>query len=109
MIDNGQLSFVAPSHPRARASDVSSSHSAAADLERSGLDRLQAERVLAALKKYPMATSRELSKFARLDRYEVARRLPELHAERKVIRYDPTPITSPCEVSGKRAIRWCAL
>ena len=98
-----------PAHPRARSTDARSSHEAAARLERSGADRLQAERVLAALKKYPNSTSRELAQSARLDRYEVARRLPELHAEHKVGRYEPSSITAPCAVSGKRVIRWCAI
>jgi hypothetical protein len=98
-----------PSFPRARATDSISSHCAAAALEASGRGRLQAERVLAALLKYPNATSRELAKFARLDRYEVARRLPELHAAHLVARYDVSPLTAPCAVSGKRAVRWCPL
>lgn len=96
-----------PRFPRARVSDSRSSHDAAASIESSGKARLQAERVLAALRKYPNSTSRELAKAARLDRYEVARRLPELHEVHKVMRYDVSPITAPCEVSGKRAVRWC--
>jgi len=98
-----------PRFPRARTTDAISSHQAAADLESSGRGRLQAERVLAALRKYPNATSRELAKFARLDRYEVARRLPELHEAHLVARYDVTALTAPCAVSGKRAVRWCPL
>ena len=94
-----------PTFPRARSSDSISSHCAATALEASGRGRLQAERVLAALLKYPNSTSRELAKFARLDRYEVARRLPELRAVH-LARYDVTPLTAPCAVSGKRAVRW---
>ena len=97
----------APTFPRARSTDSISSHCAAAALEASGRGRLQAERVLAALLKYPNSTSRELAEFARLDRYEVARRLPELHAVHLVARYDVSPLTAPCAVSGKRAVRWC--
>lgn len=93
--------------PRARATDARSSHEAAAALEASGKDRLQAERVLAALRKYPNSTSAELARSARLNRYEVARRLPELHAAGLASRYDPAAITAPCAVSGKRVIRWC--
>lgn len=98
-----------PRFPRARATDASSSHQAAAELEASGRGRLQAERVLAALRKYPMSTSAELAQFAGLNRQETGRRLPELHAIHLVARYDVTPLTAPCAVSGKRAVRWCPL
>jgi hypothetical protein len=96
-----------PRFPRVRNDDARSSHDAAAAIESSGTARLQAERVLAALRKYSNATSRELAQFARLDRYEVARRLPELHEAGLVTRYDVSAITVPCAVSGKRAVRWC--
>lgn len=99
----------APRFARARSTDASSSHQAAAELEASGRGRLQAERVLSALRKYPNSTSRELADFAGLDRYEVARRLPELHAAHLIARYDVTALTAPCAVSGKRAVRWCPL
>lgn len=95
-----------PRFPRARSTDARSSHEAAAKIERDGTARLQAERVLAALRKYPNSTSRELAKFSRLDRYEVARRLPELHEAGLVGRYEPSAITAPCAVAGKRVIRW---
>lgn len=101
------FSSVAPRFPRARSTDSRSSHEAAASIESSGAGRLQAERVLAALRKYSNSTSRELAKSARLDRYEVARRLPELHTAGLVMRYDVSAITAPCAVSGKRAVRWC--
>jgi RIO-like serine/threonine protein kinase len=99
--------FDKPHFPRARRDDARSSHDAAAAIESSGTARLQAERVLAALRKYPNSTSRELAQYARLDRYEVARRLPELHEAGLVTRYDVSAITVPCSVSGKRAVRWC--
>lgn len=96
-----------PRFPRARSTDASSSHEAAADLESSGRARLQAERVLAALKRYPNSTSAELAQFAGLNRQECGRRLPELHEVGLVARYDVSAITAPCAVSGKRAVRWC--
>jgi RIO-like serine/threonine protein kinase len=98
-----------PRFARARRTDAISSHEAAAELERTGNGRLQAERVLAALRKYPMSTSAELAQFAGLKRQETARRLPELMAAGLVMRYDVTAITAPCTVGFKRAIRWCAI
>ena len=89
----------APRFARARSTDASSSHNAAAELERSGRGRTEAQRVLSALRKHPNSTSAELAKFARIERYTVARRLPELMAVHLAARYEPTPLTAPCAVS----------
>jgi hypothetical protein len=63
---------------RARNSDPSSSHDSAAHVAKKGIARRQCEAVLAALKLRPGRTSNELADEAGLDRYVVARRLPEL-------------------------------
>lgn len=63
---------------RSRRTDPSSSHDAAAHVAKRGIARRQCETVLAALKTRPGLTSNELAEDAGLDRYVVARRLPEL-------------------------------
>lgn len=95
-----------PRFPRARTTDARSSHEAAALIESTGRARTDAMRVLRAVRRWPNSTTAELAKFARIDRYTVARRMPELHEAHLVARYEPTPITAPCAVSGKRVIRW---
>jgi predicted HTH transcriptional regulator len=69
---------------RARNSDPSSSHDAAAHVAKKGVARRQCETVLAALKVRPGRTSNELANEAGLDRYVVARRLPELKKRGRV-------------------------
>ena len=95
-----------PRFPRARSTDARSSHEAAASIEASGKAKSDLKLVLAAVRTYPNSTTAELAKFARIDRYTVARRMPELHTLGLVGRYEPTAITAPCSVSGKKVIRW---
>jgi DNA-binding MarR family transcriptional regulator len=100
---------VRPRFPRAHRDDPVSSHEAAAAGESSGLFKRQAERVLAALKRFPLATSAELTKLANdpaLDLYAVRRRLDDLKKVNLVRRIDPTDDMKPCEVSGRRVCRW---
>lgn len=97
-----------PTFPRARRADARSSHDAAELVERKGIAKAQAEAVLAALKRWPMSTSMELAKSSGIDRYAIARRLPELCATGQVQRIEPEVYTLPCAVSGKRVIRWRA-
>lgn len=107
----------APVFPRARKTDAVGSHDAAAAIERCGQARSDAQRILAAVRRWPGCTSMELARNARIERYTVAGRLPELaDAERNpdptVRRVEfsteanPTGNTVRCAVSGKRAIRW---
>lgn len=105
-IQTDLFATAAPRHPRARTTDPCSSHQAASDLERSGRDAAQAREVLAGLEQFPGCTSAELAARYRLDRYAVARRLPELEAEGRVRRRDPHAETVPCEISGRRVVRW---
>jgi hypothetical protein len=101
-----QLSLLAPRFPRARATDARSSHAAAAEIERNGIDKLQANAVLAAMRRYDNVTSMELASLAGLDRYACARRLPEMARDGLVVRVEPTEAMQPCAVSGKKVIRW---
>lgn len=63
--------------PRARTGDPLSSHAAADALERSGRAWRQLDRVVEAVRTTPGLTSGELAARHGLDRYMVARRLPE--------------------------------
>jgi hypothetical protein len=95
--------------PRARNTDPSSSHEAAAAIAASGGIERQTESVLEALHRFPGSTSAELGHFAKLDRYMVGRRLSELEAERKIRRADPNANTVPCRMSSKKVCRWWPL
>lgn len=72
--------------PIARRTDPVSSHKAAERITRTVRSE-QKRRVLGAVRLYPGRTSRELAEQCGLDRYMVARRLPELlgtHVRREV-------------------------
>ncbi len=90
--------------PRARRSDPRSSHEAAEQADH--FAGHQAQQVLAAVRLWPLSTSHELAEVAHMDRYAIARRLPELAAAGVVKRIDPHADTKPCAVSGKRVVRW---
>jgi len=64
--------------PRARRTDPGTSHQAAAAIAASGELGRQQQAVLDGLRRWPGLTSLELAGRLRLDRYQVARRLPEL-------------------------------
>lgn len=72
--------------PVARLSDPRPSHQAAAEVTASGQRQAQASRVLEMLRRFPLCTSLELAEASGIDRYIVARRLPELEAARLVSR-----------------------
>lgn len=93
----------------ARHSDPISSHHAAAEMQRTGAARAQAERVLSAIRRYPGSTSAELAKSAHIERYCVARRLPELETLGLVRKALPADHTVACQVSHKRVCRWYPL
>ena len=95
-----------PRFPRARATDSRSSHRAAERLEVRGEDKRQAAKVLAAFSRFPMATSAEVAKLAKVNRFTAARRAPELARDGLLRRYEPTESTRPCEVTGIRCVRW---
>lgn len=86
----------------ARNTDPSTSHAAADYVERTGIASTQRTKVMRALRQHPGTTSAELAAVAGLDRYIVARRLPELSerglAEKALIRR--------CTVSGIAAVTW---
>jgi len=82
--------------PRARKRDPLSSHAAADRVERSGALGRQMTRVLEAVRATPGLTSGELAARHGMDRYMVARRLPDLEQRNLVQRIE----------HGERQVRW---
>lgn len=95
-----QLSLLART-PASRSTDPDSSHDAAAENTRSGARASQQHRVLMWVRRWPGRTSREIAALANVDRYMVARRLPEL---------EPTHIRKgdlrKCAVTHTKAVTW---
>jgi hypothetical protein len=77
--------------PRARNTDPVASHEAAEAVATSGLANAQAERVLEAVTAHPGLTSLELEAASGIDRYVLARRLPELRRRGFVVNLAPRP------------------
>lgn len=107
------------STPLARNTDPDTSRKAASELTESGKHKAQKAEAYAALSSYiktHMAgaetpfypTSAELAKFAGLDRYTVARRLPDLEKEGLVekVHLNGKLIKRQCRVTGKTATVW---
>jgi hypothetical protein len=91
--------------PKARRTDPVTSHEAAEFAEASGTIGHQQEIVEALVRKHPGNTSAELawSEDAKgLDRYAIARRLPELE-RLGLVRKGEARI---CSESGRRAVTW---
>ena len=89
-------------HLPARNTDPDTSHEAARNLVDSGARAQQQAQVASAVRQYPGLTSRELAFSAGLDRYMVARRLPELEAEGVAVHGAPRI----CSMSRKRCQTW---
>lgn len=86
----------------ARRTDPSTSREAAAEHVQSGRNGKQKVLVLAELERTSNVTSHELAVFWKLDRYIVARRLPELKEA-------GLAVVGPkrrCKVSRRRAVTW---
>jgi hypothetical protein len=69
-----------------RKSDPLSSKRAAREIEKSGVLRGQRLIALNLVKQYPGRSSKELADLGTLDRYQLARRLPELALEKLIKR-----------------------
>ena len=69
------------SRPLARGRDAPGSHTAADKLLDSGAHSAQNLKFLAALKRRPFRTSKQLAAESGLDRHMVGRRLPDLKAD----------------------------
>lgn len=72
-------------HP-ARTADPSSSHEAATHIVSSGLQAQQHSVAASAVRKHPGLTSLELARATCLDRFMLARRLPELARNGLIVR-----------------------
>lgn len=74
--------------PRSRTLDPLSSHKAEEKMKRSGRMVAQCQIVLDLVKRYPGATSKELSILGAMDRHMIARRLPDLRDRDLVYRIE---------------------
>lgn len=90
--------------PAARSTDPESSHIAAESITKTGVRAHQQRQVLAALRQWPGSTSAELARHAHMDRYAVARRLPEL-----VPLFAFRGATRACTTNGRPATTWWPL
>lgn len=86
----------------ARSTDISTSHEAGSYVASSGIQRDQQSTAAAAVKQHPGLTSMKLADVTGLDRYMLARRLPELLKTKQVWRGP----AMPCPVSGRSACTW---
>ncbi len=91
--------------PRVRNSDPISSHEAAEAVTESGLANAQAARVLEAVKEHPWLTSLELAAASGIDRYVLARRLPELRDAGYVLNGTPRPCKAS-RIGGRNVTTW---
>lgn len=91
--------------PIARATDPITSHEAGAAITASGVRGTQQQAVLAAVQAQPGRTSAELAASSTLNRYTVARRLPELERLGEVIRGAVRECTASRLRAG-RAVTW---
>lgn len=90
------------STPAARGTDPDTSHQAAAEITASGLRHQQQEAAARAVRRHPGCTSHELAQLTGMDRYALARRLPECATAGEVAKGE----AKLCTVSGRRAITW---
>lgn len=86
----------------ARASDPATSHAAARESAKSEFRRSQLRLCMEAVRVAPGMTSAEYGAFLRMDRYAVARRLPEL---RRVGLVSNGPVKT-CSRTGKLGLTW---
>src|SRR5688572_27348884 len=88
--------------PRARNTDPPTSHASAAEIARSGKAEEQCEIALGLVRLRPGLTSFELAVHFGVDRYVLARRLPELRGKGLVRNGEDRR----CKVSGREAMTW---
>jgi hypothetical protein len=89
-------------NPIARKSDPKSSHLAASEITRSGVRESQCETILDVLACHPWTTSRELTLYCDLDRYQIARRLPDLENAGLVRK----GFIRKCRIGGRKSVTW---
>lgn len=90
------------SHLPARTTDPATSWEAAEHVVTSGKAAMQQSTAMQAVKANPGHTSAELARYCTLDRYQLARRLPELEDAGRVIRGP----SRKCLATGHSATTW---
>ena len=88
--------------PAARNSDPITSHLAADAITASGMRFSQQKQVADAVHRHPGHTSQELAELTGLDRYMLARRLPECETGGTVRRGEP----KHCTVTNRLTLTW---
>jgi len=88
--------------PASRATDPVTSHLAAEQHTASGARAHQQRQALAAVRQFPGRTSFELAMVTDMDRYMLARRLPEVETAGEVVKGHP----KRCSVTGRQAVTW---
>jgi len=96
------LGFRRVETPAARNSDPVTSHLAAEEITASGKRAHQQHQAVAAVRANPGCTSFELALKCDLDRYMLARRLPEVVLAGLVRKGEP----KHCSVTGRLALSW---
>lgn len=85
-----------------RKTDPDSSHIAERQITVSGVRGSQQREILELVKQYPGKTSLELTRYSKLDRYQIARRLSDLNATGFVFQ---GPIRR-CAVGDRKSVTW---
>lgn len=88
--------------PAARRTDPVTSHQAAETLTRTGERAHLQHLTAAAVRQYPGRTSQELAALTKIDRYTLARRLPECETAKTVRRGEPRE----CTITKRNALTW---
>jgi len=86
----------------ARSTDPATSWEAAEHMVKSGRAGQQQETAVSAVTAHPGMTSHELARLCTLDRYQLARRLPEVEDAGRVTRGE----ARKCLVTGHKAATW---
>jgi predicted HTH transcriptional regulator len=85
-----------------RRDDPVSSHLAEREINRSGSRKTQQIIIYELVKMYPGSTSRELTQWCDLDRYQIARRLADLK-NMGLVRQGPV---RNCRIGGRPSVTW---
>ena len=91
--------------PAARATDPISSHLAAEHITSSGARGYQQAQAAAAVRAFPGHTSFELALLTEINKYTLARRLPECVTAGTVMKGE----IRECEITGRKALTWWPL
>ena len=88
--------------PASHRNDPATSRQAEAAITQSGARQTQAELVLDLVREHGGLTSAELTQFCDLDRWQIARRLPDLEANGLVIKGN----ARRCTITNKASVVW---